>query len=186
MEVIILPDAERAARLAARLIADALRAKPDLVLGLATGRTMEQVYDELARQHREAGLDFARCRTFNLDEYVGLASSHPQSYHATMDRTLFVEGGFDNNRTHLPNGTAPDLPYHNIGHIRNCLAELGPKQTKTVDRVPQREILYRCVQGGFYVGDQQGTVYYPYPSLDELEGKYHAWWRSANDVASVD
>jgi hypothetical protein len=104
----------------------------------------------------------------------------------SVPRICFVEfalGGLANDPTH---GSAADLPYHNIGHIRNCLAELGPKQTKTVDRVPMREILYRCVDGGFFVGDQQGTVYYPYPSLDELEGKYHSWWRSANDVASVD
>ena len=108
------------------------------------------------------------------------------SSRVSVPRICFVEFALAGLADDPKHGSAADLPYHNIGHIRNCLTELGPKQTKTVDRVPQREILYRCVQGGFYVGDQQGTVYYPYPTLDELEGKYHSWWRSANDVASVD
>ena len=54
MEVIIRPDERAAATLVARVLAHELSARPQLVLGLATGRTMEQVYDELARQHREA------------------------------------------------------------------------------------------------------------------------------------
>src|SRR5204863_505625 len=49
-----------------------LRANPHLVLGLATGRTMESVYRLLVRMHRKEGLDFSLCSTFNLDEYGGL------------------------------------------------------------------------------------------------------------------
>ncbi len=109
MEVIILPDAERAARLAARLITDALGARPGLVLGLATGRTMERVYDELARQHREAGLDFARCRTFNLDEYIGVPPADPRSYRHYMNRHLFGRVNLPLTATHLPDGMAADI-----------------------------------------------------------------------------
>ncbi len=47
IEILIRPSAEHAARLAAHLIADRLRAKPDLVFGCATGRTMERIYAEL-------------------------------------------------------------------------------------------------------------------------------------------
>ena len=72
MEVIIRPTADQAGELVARLIAARLRSKPDLVLGLATGRTMERVYDRLVAMQRKAGVDFSRCRTFNLDEYVGV------------------------------------------------------------------------------------------------------------------
>ena len=61
MQVIVRSDADSAAALVARLIADRVRAKPDLVLGLATGRTMERVYDRLAA----TDLGFSRCRTFN-------------------------------------------------------------------------------------------------------------------------
>ena len=71
MEMIVLPTAEQAAELVARLIAARLRSKPDLVLGLATGRTMERVYHRLVATQRKEGLDFSRCHTFNLDEYIG-------------------------------------------------------------------------------------------------------------------
>jgi len=68
VEVIIQPDDAAAAFLVARIIAKELRANPHLVMGLATGRTMEAVYEELVLMHREDRLDFSLCHTFNLDE----------------------------------------------------------------------------------------------------------------------
>lgn len=109
MEVIIQPDAQQAARLAARLIARDLKSKPHLVLGLATGRTMERVYHGLANLHREEGLDFSLCRTFNLDEYIGLSAEHPGSYRFYMNQHLFGQVNIDIRNTHLPNGMAADL-----------------------------------------------------------------------------
>lgn len=109
MEVIIQPTAEDAALLAARLIARELRARPDLVLGLATGRTMERVYRHLVRMHRDEGLDFAHCRTFNLDEYIGLPPDSPSSYRHYMDTFLFRQVNLEARNTHLPDGMAADL-----------------------------------------------------------------------------
>ena len=74
MEVIIMPTAEKAEQLAAAIIADALRQKPNLTLGLATGATMENLYHKLADMNKKGELDFSLCKTFNLDEYVGLAA----------------------------------------------------------------------------------------------------------------
>lgn len=109
VEVILRPTAEDAARLVARVIAHELRANPHLVLGLATGRTMEQVYRELVRLHREEGLDFSLCRTFNLDEFVGLPPNDPRSYRYYMHRHLFAHVNLDPRNTFLPDGTATDL-----------------------------------------------------------------------------
>jgi glucosamine-6-phosphate deaminase len=109
VEVIIRPDAQSAAALVARLIAKELSANPHLVLGLATGRTMESVYDRLVRMHRDEQLDFSLCRTFNLDEYVGLPPDHPASYRYYMNRHLFARVNIDPRNTHLPDGTAADL-----------------------------------------------------------------------------
>jgi glucosamine-6-phosphate deaminase len=109
MEVIIRDDADAACGLCARLIAEALRAKPQLVLGLATGRTMERLYAELVRMHREEGLDFSLASTFNLDEYIGLAPEDPNSYRAYMQHHLFDHINIDRRNTHLPLGTAADL-----------------------------------------------------------------------------
>jgi glucosamine-6-phosphate deaminase len=109
MEVIIQPTKEAAASLVARIISRELRANPHLVLGLATGKTMECVYDHLVRMNREEKLDFSLCRTFNLDEYVGLFPSDPNSYRHYMDRHLFRHVNVDPRNTHLPNGLATDL-----------------------------------------------------------------------------
>lgn len=124
MEIVIQPTAEAAAGLTACVIADALRAKPDLVLGLATGNTMESVYAELVRLHRQTGLDFARCRTFNLDEYVGLPASHRNSYRHYMNHHLFQHVNIDLRNTHLPDGAAAD-PEAECRRYEQLMAKCG-------------------------------------------------------------
>src|SRR5262249_36149031 len=106
---IIRPNADAAAMLVARIIARELHANPHLVLGLATGRTMESVYPLLVRMHRKEGLDFSLCSTFNLDEYVGLAPDDPHSYRQYMNEHLFRHVNLEPRNTHLPNGQAADL-----------------------------------------------------------------------------
>ena len=109
MEVIILPDQQKAARLVAEIFAKELRAHPKLVLGMATGRTMEPVYQLLVDMHRQSGLDFSQCSTFNLDEYIGIPAEHPCSYRHYMNELLFNQVNIAQANTHLPNGMATDL-----------------------------------------------------------------------------
>ncbi len=109
MEVIIRPNAESAAMLVAHILAKDLRANPSMVMGLATGRTMEAVYRHLAGMHREQGLDFSLSRTFNLDEYAGLPPSDARSYRSTMNIHLFSQVNIDLRNTRLLNGMAADL-----------------------------------------------------------------------------
>jgi glucosamine-6-phosphate deaminase len=124
MEVIIQANAESAAGCVAAIIAEELRAKPQLVLGLATGSTMEPVYVRLVRMHRESGLDFSRCRTFNLDEYAGLAAKDPSSYHYFMKDRFFAKVNIDLRHTHLPDGAAKDLAAE-CRHYEKLIAESG-------------------------------------------------------------
>jgi hypothetical protein len=66
-------------------------------------------------------------------------------------------------------------------HLRGCLLELqadGKKHTKTVDRLHPAGFPYHCIKNGFYLGDQHGLLYFPFPSRAELEGKYYKWWHS--------
>lgn len=109
MEILILADPQAAERLAARIVADRIRAKPDLVLGCATGSTMEGIYAELAHLHMAGTVDFADVKTFNLDEYVGLEPDDPRSYHHYMHEHLFARVNLDPSHCHLPKGAAPDL-----------------------------------------------------------------------------
>jgi glucosamine-6-phosphate deaminase len=109
MEVIVQPTEELAVRLAARLVEEQVGQKPDSVLGLATGRTMEALYAELVRLHAAGRIDFSQCRTFNLDEYVGLGPEDDRSYRAYMRRHFFDAVNLDIRNTHLPDGSAADL-----------------------------------------------------------------------------
>lgn len=109
MRVIILPDADSVGCQAAEFIARLVRKQPACVLGLATGSTPLGAYRELIRLHREEGLDFSRVVTFNLDEYVGLSPSHPQSYHHFMQSHLFDHVNLAPENTHVPDGLADDF-----------------------------------------------------------------------------
>lgn len=70
-------------------IARLVQAKPDAVLGLATGSTPLGVYDRLVQRHQGDGLDFSRVTCFNLDEYYPILPSSPHSYHFFMEENLF-------------------------------------------------------------------------------------------------
>ena len=87
IRVFASPDA--AGRAAARRLADAIREQPGLVLGLPTGRTPVPTYAELVRLYEAGAVDFSRVRTFNLDEFAGVAASHPGSFRHFMHHHLF-------------------------------------------------------------------------------------------------
>ena len=109
MRVIVERDKEGAGRRAAQIVANLVRRRPTCVLGLATGSTPLGMYAELIRMHREEGLDFSRVVTFNLDEYVGLGGSHPQSYRYFMQHNFLDHINIDPRDTHVPDGRALDF-----------------------------------------------------------------------------
>ena len=112
MEIIIAPDSAAASCEAARFLAAIIRKKPSAVLGLATGSTPVALYRELIRMHREEGLDFSGCTSFNLDEYVGLGAEHPASYRRFMQENLFSSINLPAERIHIPDGLTSDIPSH--------------------------------------------------------------------------
>jgi glucosamine-6-phosphate deaminase len=97
------------ARAVAARVADALAARPSLVLGLPTGRTPIATYAELRRLHGAGRADFSRASTFNLDEFAGVAGSHPGSFRTFMNTHLFDSVNVAPSRIHFLNGTATDL-----------------------------------------------------------------------------
>ena len=112
MEIIIAPNSQQASMWAADFITSLLHSKPACVLGLATGSSPLELYRELIRRHREQGLDFSRCTTFNLDEYVGLPPNHPASYRRFMQDNLFRGLNIPPENIHIPDGLALDIPAH--------------------------------------------------------------------------
>jgi glucosamine-6-phosphate deaminase len=85
----VYPNDGAAARALARHVADAIRVKPDLVLGLPTGRTPVGFYQELSALAERGYFEFRGVTTFNLDEFLGIPPSHPSSYRRFMETHLF-------------------------------------------------------------------------------------------------
>jgi glucosamine-6-phosphate deaminase len=112
MEVIIKPDAAAVSKEAAGFFRRQLREKPASVLGLATGSTPLGLYRELVALHAAGEIAFPEVTTFNLDEYVGLAPDHAQSYRRYMDENLFSKIDARLKRTHVPDGLASDVQRH--------------------------------------------------------------------------
>ena len=121
MEVLIFPDALALAKKSADLVESQIQTYPDSVIGLATGSTPLGLYEQLISRHEESGLSFSKIRTFNLDEYVGIPSDHPQSYRTFMDENLFDRINIDKSNTQVPDGMA-----------ENPL-EVGPEYEKMIE-----------------------------------------------------
>ncbi|MCQ2753208.1 MAG: glucosamine-6-phosphate deaminase [Bacilli bacterium] len=83
-------------------IAMLLRRKPNAVLGLATGSSPIGVYDELIKANKAGDIDFSNVTSFSLDEYLGLAPTHNQSYRYFMNEHLFNHVNIDKSKTHVP------------------------------------------------------------------------------------
>jgi glucosamine-6-phosphate deaminase len=103
MRILVTADYQRLSYAAAELIVKAVRGKAGVVLGLPTGRTPLGMYDELVEMYRKQGLDFSRVRTFNLDEYLGLAPTDHNSFRAYMHRHFFDHVNILPENAHIPN-----------------------------------------------------------------------------------
>lgn len=102
MEIIIVDNQLEGGKKAFEILKEEIAKGAD-TFGLATGSTPETFYQEI----RESELDFTEMVSINLDEYVGLAKDHEQSYHYFMNEKLFNEKPFK--KSYLPDGKAEDL-----------------------------------------------------------------------------
>lgn len=109
MRVIQVKDYEEMSEAAATLLFSRVKEASSLSLGLATGGTPEETYTRLAEKANKSNQSFSHVNTYNLDEYVGLAPEHPNSYRYYMDQHLFTKIDIPKEQTHLPNGTAVEL-----------------------------------------------------------------------------
>jgi glucosamine-6-phosphate deaminase len=74
------------------------------VLGLATGSSPVEVYEELVRMHKEEGLSFSNVITFNLDEYYPMTKENNNSYHHFMHQHLFDHIDIKRENINIPDG----------------------------------------------------------------------------------
>ena len=125
MRVLVTPDYRTLSSTAAEFVIDAFRSKPDLVLGLPAGRTPLGMYAELIKAYRDQQLDFSRLRTFNLDEYLGLAKNHPNSYHTSMHRHFFDHINLSPENIHIPDGSPGTDPQVESKRYEDAIRDVG-------------------------------------------------------------
>jgi glucosamine-6-phosphate deaminase len=109
MNITVLDNGDAVAAALAERVASALRAKPDAVLGLASGRTPVDGYAEMQRLHTAGQMNWSHASTFNLDEFAGISADHPGSFRAFMKEHLFRGVNLRPERIHFLNGAAGDL-----------------------------------------------------------------------------
>ena len=135
MVIYKVKDYEEMSRKAAAIIAAQVIAKPDCVLGLATGSSPVGTYKNLIAGYQNGDLDFSKVRSINLDEYRGLSPENDQSYRYFMNTNLFDHINIDKANTNVPDGLETDADkacsaYNEL--IANCggidlqLLGLGP------------------------------------------------------------
>ncbi|GAP76664.1 glucosamine-6-phosphate deaminase [Pseudoalteromonas sp. SW0106-04] len=108
MQIVILKDATEVARYGADLFVAQLKKQPASTLGLATGSTPVALYQNLIKKNQQGDISFSQVTSFNLDEYLGLDGSHPQSYRFFMNEQLFDHIDIAKEHTHVPPGDAQD------------------------------------------------------------------------------
>ena len=108
MRIIATKDYTELSRAAASLIAAQVVAKPDSVLGLATGSSPIGAYQKLIEWYKAGALDFSACSSLNLDEYVGLTKDNDQSYAYFMRTNLFDHINIKPENLNIPDGMNPD------------------------------------------------------------------------------
>ena len=106
MLVLITGTSAEGNRAAARLVGQAIKKNPTLRLGLAAGNTPIGMYRNLVDLHRSEYLDFSHVRIFSLDEFHGLPTNSPYSYHAFFHHHLLDHINADPTHLHLLNGKA--------------------------------------------------------------------------------
>ena len=93
---------------AAEIVANEIKAKQNLVLGLPTGSTPIGMYSKLVEMHKAGNIDFSKATTFNLDEYYPIKRDNNQSYYKFMFDNFFGMININPGNINIPDGEAAD------------------------------------------------------------------------------
>lgn len=124
MRIYCAQDYTGMSRQAANIVSAQVILKPNCVLGLATGSTPIGMYRQLVEWYEKGDTDYSQVHTVNLDEYMGLAPDHDQSYRYFMQTNFFDHINIDPKNTNVPNGMAAD-PDAECARYNQVIADLG-------------------------------------------------------------
>lgn len=149
--VYVLPTRDEAARLAAEMILDVVKAKPDAAISFPTGNQAKSVYEQLAKLANERSISFANVKAFHLDEYYPISKDHPDSFRKYLKENVWIplglhpaniheinaDPGSDGNKVAadyeaLVSQTEIDLVLHPIG----CGGHIGFNEKGTPKELP--------------------------------------------------
>lgn len=108
MKVIVVKDYDAVSKKAFEVMKEVVTGKEDAVLGLATGSSPIGLYENMIQDHKENGTSYAKCQSFNLDEYVGIDRNHPESYWTFMHKNLFHGIDLPEDKVHVPYGNTKE------------------------------------------------------------------------------
>jgi hypothetical protein len=170
-----------------------LKALKNLYLVTNDGRVLElktvphSAFSEeegLLHLYQELGPVFSRiASSLTATRFMKFMTDKTQ--YTSVPKLVFVEMNLNGLAANPEKGSDENLPYPNMDHLRDCLLQLKQepgKLKKTILRSVNRDLLYRTCTNGFFVGTKSELLFYPFPSQEELNDKYHVWWRSANSV----
>ena len=124
IEFIYAESEVEAGKKAAKIMADVIKKRPDALIGLATGSTPINMYAELVRMYKSGEISFGKIKSVNLDEYIGLPTTHSQSYAEFMRRHLFAHIDIKPENLHIPSGISDD-PVAECDKYNRLLDRLG-------------------------------------------------------------
>lgn len=151
------------------------------VLELKQGEYKDEAAGELHLYQELAPVNPRIASTLSPKEFLSQMTGGVEK--VSLPKLVFVELKLNGLATDAENAPLKDLPYQNMDHLRDCLMILKNeegKTKKTIIRFFNRDLFYRTIKNGFFVGEKDNMLYFPFPSIDELEDKHYAWWRSAN------
>jgi len=151
------------------------------VMGLESGEGFPKDEDGLHLYQEIAPVHPLVVSSLGPRAFYDLIVNNPTSLIA-LPAICFVELRLGELTTDPERGDVRDLPYSNVGHLRQCLMDLQVKtvHTKMVNRVQPASFPYRTIKSGIFVGNGEQLVYFPMPPQKELRAKHYRWWRSAN------
>lgn len=157
MEIIVTEDYESMSRAAAEIVLGQVRDKSDSILGLATGSTPEGMYRCLIKAYEEGKADFSKVQTVNLDEYIGLKATHPQSFRYYMDTKFFDHVNISKKNTYMPDG------------MELRIDKIADDYEKRLEEIGKRDIQILGIGGNGHIGfNEPADSFAEYVNVTEL------------------